>query len=210
MKESVVILGADGRSGILCVETLLGAGYKIRAGVHSGKLKSHPNLKQIKCDVTKKSDIENLIGDNKIVVSLIGHGKNSPEYLQSNAIKFCIDILEKRPGARIISLTGTGVRMTGDTPSLADKILNLSIKLIDPKRVKDGIKHAEILQEGNIDYTILRVLKLTNGKHIESVSFSETGPADLLTPRATVAQAIKQIISEDSFHNSSPIIKVKK
>lgn len=206
MKTTVAVLGADGRSGQECVEALLSAGYSVQAGVHSGQLPEHDHLAQQRCDVMNEADVQSLVQDADVVVSLIGHGKNSPKDLQTTAINNCIKALEDTPSVRLVSLTGTGVRMPDDKPSLIDRILNISIKLIDPNRIKDGIEHAKVLQASSLDWTILRVLKLTNKKHVGQPILTSGGPAELFTPRARVAASIVQIIENDTYHHPAPVV----
>lgn len=206
MNKTVAVLGADGRSGRECVAALLAAGFAVKAGVHSGKLPDHANMTQHTCDVMKSSDIASLVQGCSVVVSLIGHGKNSPATLQTTAMKNILDATNGNSDIRIISLTGTGVRQPGDKPNIIDYILNISINLIDPNRINDGIQHAKILQSSEADWTILRVLKLTGGKHAGAVKLTPGGPAETFTPRARVAAAIVQIIQEDSYHRAMPVI----
>ncbi len=206
MKTTVAVLGADGRSGQECVKALLAAGYAVQAGVHSGQLPDHDHLTQQRCDVMNEAEVRSLVQGADVVVSLIGHGKNSPEDLQTTAMRNCIKALEDTPSVRLISLTGTGVRMPADKPTLIDRILNISIKLIDPNRIIDGIEHAKVLQSSSLDWTILRVLKLTDGKHVGQPILTSGGPAELFTPRSRVAASIVQILKDDSYHRAAPII----
>jgi hypothetical protein len=206
MNKTVAVLGADGRSGRVCVNALLSAGYIVRAGVRSGTLKERQNLSQHKFDATKLSDVRALVKGSSVIVSLIGHGKNSPKDLQTTAIKNILKATKSGKNIRIISLTGTGVRQPGDTISLIDKILNFSIKLIDPDRISDGIEHANVLRNSSADWSIVRVLKLTNGSHLGEPVLTLGGPAEVFTPRARVAAAIVDIIKNDSFHRQSPVV----
>ncbi len=206
MNKTVALFGADGRSGRVCVNALLSAGYIVRAGVRSGTLKERQNLSQHKFDATKLSDVRALVKGSSVIVSLIGHGKNSPKDLQTTAIKNILKATKSGKNIRIISLTGTGVRQPGDTISLIDKILNFSIKLIDPDRISDGIEHANVLRNSSADWSIVRVLKLTNCSHLGEPALTLGGPAEIFTPRARVAAVIVDIIKNDSYHRQSPVI----
>lgn len=206
METVVAVLGADGRSGREAVKALLEAGFIVRAGVYSGQLATRRNLTQQSCNVMNKTDIQALLKGASVVVSLIGHDKGSPIDLQVTAIRNCIEALGDRPEARLISLTGTGVRFPGDKPSLLDHLLNISIKLIDRKRIIDGIEHAEVMQQSSVNWTLLRVLKLTGGKHSGRPRLTSGGPAELFTPRARVAAAIVEIINTNTFHRQAPVV----
>ncbi len=210
MNKTVAVLGADGRSGRDSVTALLAAGFLVRAGVHSGRLPQHDKLTQQHCDVMNQAEVRSLLKNVDVVVSLIGHGKNSQKNLQTTAIKNCISALKNNPSARLISLTGTGVRLPGDKPSFIDKILNSIVKIIDPNRISDGIEHANVLRYSSADWTIVRVLKLTNGFHLGEPVLTLGGPAEIFTPRARVAAAIVDIIKNDSYHRQAPVVSGSK
>ena len=206
MNKTVALFGADGRSGRVCVDALLSAGYSVRAGVHSGTLEKRERLSQYNCNVMKPADVTALVKGSSVIVSLIGHGKNSPKDLQTTAMKNILKATKNNKNTRIISLTGTGVRQPGDRPSLIDRILNFTIKLIDPDRIQDGIEHAKLLQNSSADWTIVRVLKLTKGSHLGEPVLTLGGPAEIFTPRARVAAAIEKKKKNDSFHRQSPVV----
>ena len=113
---------------------------------------------------------------------------------------------------RLISLTGTGVRYDGDRPSLVDRIANAIIARIDPERIADGKAHAEYLAKTQLDWTIIRVLKLAPSfiAARTSVRLDLAGPAELLTSRRTVAHAVVQLLEasteREQFLRQAPII----
>lgn len=208
MIKTVTVIAANGRTGHEFVKAALVAGFYVRAGYHgTNNLPDSENLVAVKCDATKESDIRTLLQDSDAVVSLIGHVKNSPAHVQTDSMRVVAKVMSEMGIDRIISLTGTGVRFSGDTPSAIDRVLNLVIKQIDPARISDGIDHSEFLKSTNLRWTVIRVLKLTNGKHHGNVKFSLHGPAELLTPRARVAAGIVQLLENGEYINDAPIIQ---
>lgn len=200
----IAVLGANGRSGKVFVEKALSQGNEVFAGVYkNNNLTPNPNLKILICNATNKKDITNLVKNADVVVSLIGHVKNSPKDTQTIAIKNIIDSIS--PKTRVISLTGTGVRVTGDKISFIDRVLNFSIKIIDPDRIKDGVNHLKELRTSNVDFTVIRVLKLTNSKP-QKFSFSEGGPAKIFVSRHEVAEGILRAIDSSIYNKKTPII----
>lgn len=208
MKVVVAVIAGHGRSGRVCVEALLAAGYWVRAGVRHGSLGvSHPNMTEVKLDATKPDDIARLVAGADVVVSMIGHTRRSKGDVQTQAIRACIDYLEAhRPTTRLISLTGTGVRQPGDRVSIFDWTGNFVIGLIDPGRISDGINHARLLEASTLHYTILRVLKLTNGPHEGHVRLTLNGPAESFTPRARIAAAVVELIRHDGYDRAMPVV----
>lgn len=185
----VLIFGANGRTGKHVVEQL-----------------SEHEVIAYEGDILDESKVEAAIKGVDAVISVIGHVKGSDDFVQTKGIRNVVNAMERNSVMRLISLTGTGVRMPGDKITLMDKILNLSIKMIDPKRIEDGIKHVEFLKSSRLDWTVVRVLKLTNGADKESWQLTLSGPAKTLIARASVASAIKQILEEGQYNQQAPII----
>lgn len=201
----IAVLAANGRTGQEFVVKALKAGHQIRAGVYGGTLSPSENLEIINCDAINQQQIETLIAGCDAVVSFIGHVKGSPKTVQAEAIKALIEAMKKHSIQRIISLTGTGVRFPGDTPNLIDRLLNLSVTLIDPDRIKDGIMHAKLLTNSDLDWTIIRVLKLQNTAAKPFV-LRPGGPAKLIASRSEVAEAFLFALTDSSTIKQAPVI----
>lgn len=206
----LAVIAANGRSGKIFVELALAAGHSVRAGVRrTNNLAPHKKLEVVECDATKLNDIENLIRGQDAVISLIGHVRKSPANVQTSTIKNLIQAMDNQKIKRIVSLTGTGVRFDGDKITLMDRILNASIALVDPKRIQDGKDHVEELKKSSLDWTVLRVLKLQNTDP-KAFILTKNGPAKVIVGRSEVAMAILQILKDNSFIKTAPIISPTK
>lgn len=205
----IAVIGANGKSGKAFVTHALEAGHSIRAGVRRDhSLAPHPKLTIVACDATVLSDVENLIGAQDAVVSLIGHVKGSPSNVQTTAIRTLCSAMSARGVKRVVSLTGTGVRFPGDRISIVDRILNKAISLIDPARIQDGKDHVAFLKHTSLEWTIIRVLKLQNTRP-RAFALRIHGPTKWIVSRQEVAQAALQILSNHSFVREAPIISPK-
>jgi len=203
---NIAVIAANGRSGQAFVEAATTAGHIVRGGVRRqpGAFK-HANLEYISCDATKSEDVGQLIRGCDIVVSLVGHVRGSTATVQSDAMHIAIAAMHAEGVARIISLTGTGVRVAGDDITLIDRILTTAVGLIDPKRIADGRMHVEVLKSSDLDWTVLRVLKLTNGQD-SSFKLTEHGPTKTFVSRADVSQALLQIVEQGGYSKALPMI----
>lgn len=186
--KRILIIGANGRTGVHLV-ALLGD----RAKAFQGNVLDYDNVRaQLKdCDG---------------VISVIGHTKRSIESLQTTAMLNITRAMQEYRVKRIISLTGTGVRLDGDKISFIDRLLNLAVILVDRTRVKDGRNHAGVLQSSSLNWTIVRVLKLTNSARQNPWSLTEHGPAEAFVSRESVAEAILYCLDNDKFINMMPVI----
>jgi putative NADH-flavin reductase len=202
----IAVIGASGRSGQAFVRLALEAGHAVTAGVRGPHtLGSHPSLKVVICDALVAADLKNLVTGQDAVVSLLGHVRGTPADMQTNAMQLLVEAMDQAGVKRLVSLTGTGARQSGDQISIIDRMMNLSIAIIDPKRVQDGINHLQVLKASNLDWTVIRVLKLTNQK-AGKFTLSSHGPAKSFISRASVAQAILQTLNDNSFLRQTPII----
>jgi putative NADH-flavin reductase len=202
----IAVIAANGRSGQAFVEAALAAGHEVRGGVRGqSPFVSTPKLTIVQCDATNKEDLRTLIANQDAVVSLIGHVKKSAPDVQTAAIQTVAEVMNELGVTRLVSLTGTGVRFPGDTITLIDRILNTAVSIVDPARVKDGKDHVVALQQSGLDWTVIRVLKLQNVPP-KPYSLTEHGPTKPYVGRDEVAQAILEVLEDDSLVQKAPII----
>jgi len=203
---NIAVIAANGRSGSAFVRLALTAGHSVRAGVYKGDtLEEHPSLTLVKCDATNQDDLANLIKGQDAVVSFIGHVKGSPAQVQTNAMWVLTTVMKEQSATRLVSLTGTGVRFPGDKITVMDRVLNLSISIIDPARIKDGKDHVAFLQQTDLDWTVIRVLKLQN-VDAKPYVLKQNGPTKLFVGRDEVAKAALEVLEQNTFIKQAPII----
>ena len=202
----IAVIAANGRLGKKFVEEALVAGHSVRAGIRgTNNLDPHQNLEVLECDATSAEQLSALLKDQQVVVSAIGHVKGSTDDVQTVATKTILTIMQAQGIKRFVDVTGTGVRFPGDKVGLVDVCLNLTVKLIDPARVKDGIDHVGVLKAGGMDWTSIRVLKLQN---VEPHPFELrlNGPTKWYVGRQEVARAMLEVIEKNMFIRQAPII----
>lgn len=202
----IAVVAANGRSGAAFVAAALKAGHYVRAGIHGGhEFSASESLEVMTCDATDLESVTKLIKGCDAVVSLIGHTKISPAYVQSTATTIILSAMDIEKVSKVVSLTGTGARMPGDTPNLIDILLNMAVRFIDKRRVIDGITHLEIFRKSSVDWTVVRVLKLTNGA-TRPFHLTANGPAELWSSRKEVAEAILYILESGEYARQAPIL----
>jgi putative NADH-flavin reductase len=203
---TIGVFGANGKTGVLLVKEALERGHKVIAGVR-GKhaFKTSEFLEIVPCDILNPEQVNSVVEKSDVITSVVGHVKGSPEFVQSEGISNIINSIEKLNKKRLVSLTGTGVRFKNDKITLIDRILNISINLIDPKRIADGKKHVQIIKDTNLEWTIVRVLKLQNTKALK-FTLTENGPTKIYTSRHEVATAIIDVLENETFIKKAPII----
>lgn len=188
------------------MEAALARGHSVRAGVHGvDTLAPHERLTIVQCDATNPADVADLLEGQEAVVSFIGHVKGSPPHVQTDAMHVLLETMQQKGIRRVVSLTGTGVRFPGDHITVVDRVLNLAVSIVDPARIKDGQDHVEVLRQSQLDWTVVRVLKLQNVPP-KPYLLKEHGPTKWYVGREEVAQAVLQVLEEHSFIGQAPII----
>lgn len=206
---NVCIFGADGRTGVLVVKYAKEKGHEVVAFVYNeNSNKYFPEGTKIKKgDVMDYDAVLDAMKGCDAVISVLGHIKGSDPLMQTTGMKNIVKAMRELGIKRVLSLTGTGARVEGDKPSLVDRFLNFGVKLVDPNRINDGIEHVKVLQESGLNYTIVRVLKLSKSdKDFNDYRLTEGGPAEILTSRKKVAKVLIDLIDEEKYFSKLPVI----
>lgn len=208
----VAILGASGKSGKFILRKFLESGHNVKVLVRNPnsllEFNKYQNLELIKGDALNENDIHKIIIDTDVVISALGHKSDSPPDLQTRSIEMVIRVMRHYGMKRIICLTGSGVFLDGDRPTLIDRILTKAISLIDPNRIKDGIEMVKKLLESDLDWTIVR----TPVQH--SLNFTGTrnvGPLGskgqtLKCSRNFIADFIYECVINNKYIKQYPVI----
>ncbi|MFT4536870.1 MAG: putative NADH-flavin reductase [Saprospiraceae bacterium] len=203
----ICIFGADGRTGVQVVKTAVLGGHSVVAFVYSkaGTYQFDESVEVIQGNILDEHAVEKAVRGVDSVISVVGHIKDTDSLMQTKGIQNVISGMTKNNIKRLISLTGTGARTEGDSPSVLDRFLNMIIAKVDPERISDGKKHVEVLQKSGLDWTVLRVLKLTNKDFDGDYSLTWHGPAELFTSRAKVAKIMVDLATSSNYIHKMPI-----
>jgi len=205
---NICVFGADGRTGVEVVKDAVAKGHNVIAFIYDSRsaVNFDKKVKIICGNVLDYYAVVKAVENADAVISVVGHIKDSDPRMQTKGITNIIKAMKKSFVPRLISLTGTGVRIEGDKASFIDLILNFIIKFIDPERIKDGIEHAEEIKKSDLDWTILRVLKLID-KVSDKIDYklTEHGPVEPTTSRSKVAKIMVDLATSDKFINKMPV-----
>ena len=208
--KKIALFGATGKTGREFLEKALEKGYKIKALVRDpGKLKTlHKNLEVIKGDVLNKEDVMKCIEGTDMTVSLFGHVKGSPEWLQTDGTKNILEAMKGHEVPRIISLSGGGLPFPEkDQPKFPDKMIRFIMKLAVPKILNDAIEHAKVLKESDLKWTIVRGPRLTNEPEKGEYRVGWVGVnASTKIGRPDLADFILRLVEDESYDYQMPFV----
>lgn len=161
---TISIFGSTGKAGRIILDYMLKHNYRVKALVRNkqkadqvfSKLSNLNYLEILQGNALEHQDVLRTIEGTDVVVSAIGHTYNSPKHLQYYFIQHTVFAMKAFSIKRIIILTGAGIFLKMDKPSLIDKLMLNLIKLIDPYRIEDARKMIEYITTTDLDWTIVR------------------------------------------------------
>lgn len=210
MIKKIALFGATGQTGKLFLETALEKGYEIQVLVRDiSKLNQKSDkLTVFQGDVLNVDDVAKTIKNCDLAVSLFGHVKNSPEWLQTNGTKNIIQAMKNFGVARIISLSGGGLPfLDKDEPKFIDKLIRTIMKIMVPKVLNDAIEHHKILKESGLKWTIVRGPRLTNDAKINTYKVGWVGVnSGTKISRGDLADFIVTQIEDETFNYQMPFV----
>ena len=212
MKKKIALFGASGQTGQHFLTLALEKGYEVKALVRNPQSISQKNskLEVIKGDVLNIQNVQQVVEGADIVVSLFGHAKGSPEWLQTDGTKNIVHSMKEENVERIISLSGGGLPFPEkDEPKFADKIIRTIMKIIVPKVLNDAIKHHEVLKNSGLKWTIVRGPRLTNDPKVGTYRVGWVGVnASTKISRADLADFIVSQVEDEKFNFQMPFVSV--
>ncbi|MFP4289424.1 MAG: NAD(P)-dependent oxidoreductase [Bacteroidales bacterium] len=210
MVKKIALFGSTGQTGKLFIQLALEKGYAIKALVRNPqKIQlDHPGLEVIKGDVLNPKEVEETVAGCDIVVSLFGHVKGSPEWLQTNGTKNIVEAMKNKSVDKIISLSGGGLPFPEkDRPKFPDKMIRLIMKLAVPKILNDAIEHHKVLSKSGLKWIIVRGPRLTNEDPKGRYRVGWVGVnASTKIARADLSDFILKQIEDEQFHFQMPFV----
>jgi putative NADH-flavin reductase len=208
--KKIALFGASGQTGQQFLIQALEKGYSVKALVRN--LNSIPQkstqLELIQGDVLNFVDVEKTIEGCDVVISLFGHVKNSPEWLQSDGTSNIIKAMKKFRILKIVSLSGGGLPYPEkDEPKFMDKVIRTIMKFAVPKVLNDANKHANLLRNSGLKWSVVRGPRLTNDPKVGQYRVGWVGVnASTKVGRADLADFIVKQVEDDSFNYQMPFV----
>ncbi|MEM8567882.1 MAG: SDR family oxidoreductase [Bacteroidota bacterium] len=210
MKNKIALLGATGQTGSIFLEKAIEQGYTVKALVrNTNKIgMTHERLHIIQGDVLNLTDVEELVQDTTVVVSLFGHVKGSPEWLQTNGTKNIVSAMNKEGVRKVISLSGGGLPYPEkDKPKFMDKMIRFIMKIAVPKILNDAIAHHKVLESSDLRWVIVRGPRLINDPPKDTYRVGWVGVnASTKIARGDLASFILQQVESDEFVRQMPFV----
>jgi hypothetical protein len=81
------------------------------------------------------------------------------------------------------------------------------VGMVDPERINDGVEHINVLRASDLDWTVVKVLKLgKSNKEITEYKLTAGGPAELLSSRKKAARVLVDLVNNKEYVGKLPVI----
>ena len=207
--KTIALFGGSGRTGQHFLQQALAENYAVRALVRSPEkiTVKTDQLTLVQGDVLNYTDVLETIKGTDLVVSLFGHVKGSPDWLQTDGTRHIVRAMQEEQVNRIISLSGGGLPYEKDQPKLADKVIRFIMKVAVPKVLNDAIQHAEVLRNSDRAWTIVRGPRLTDEAKHGDYRVGWVGVnASTKISRADLADFILRLVEDTQYDGQMPFV----
>ncbi len=163
----IVVFGASGGTGREITQQALAAGHAVTAFVRNpAKMDvQHLDLILVQGDVLDAAAVEKAVAGQDAVISALGPTRPPVPRMMETAARHIVAAMQTQGVRRLISTTGAGVRDPQDRPGLFDHIVKGLLTLMAGDVLRDSAAHVAVLRASDLDWTIVRFPRLTDGPH---------------------------------------------
>jgi hypothetical protein len=127
--------------------------------------------------------------------------------MMETAAKNIVAAMRKHGIRRIISTAGAAVLQPEDQPKAADRLINAIIGISDKNFVLDSSANVRVIEASDLDWTIARFPRLTNGAHIGKYRVSYMGKdSGTQISRADGADFVLKELAEEKWLRKAPVV----
>lgn len=204
---NLALLGGTGRTGRLLIDQALERGHTLSVLARDPERvhRQHPRLSVVPGDARDADGYAELLQGADAVLSALGPVKGGTNDVMTLAARHLTAAQAQLGVPRLVTLTGAGVPHPGDTPKPIDHVIRTLLRLTQPAVLADAAAHADLIRASTLDWTIVRVPRLTDG----AASAVRAGPVGTIRPfitRASAAQFMLDALEDPATIRQAPAI----
>lgn len=208
----IVIFGATGATGRCLVEQALDQAYDVTAFARNPAVMptQHVRLSIVRGDVFHPATVQEAVANQEAVLCTIGghdrlrvalSGHPRAPGLCTIGTRNILDAMKTCGVSRLICLSAWGV---GDSKGRVPVIFrNVIFPLLMKEEYEDKESQEQLIQQSNLDWTIVRPARLTNGPHTGSYRMNSSLEFSLRSSisRADVADCMLRQLTDSTFRH---------
>ncbi|PEC83754.1 NADH-flavin reductase [Bacillus cereus] len=205
--NKIAILGANGKAGKYLVKEALKKGYEVKVLTRDSNNMTitNENIETIIGDARDFSSIRELLKGCQVVVNAVGQPKNE-SYIFSTVTKHVLEAMKEFKIKRYIVISGGSLNVTGDQKGMVNKIGATLFKLFLPKMMQDKYKELQTIQGSDVDWTIVRLPFVMEGKGIGKIKESLVDMPGMKIQNSDIAPFVITEINSKRYVGKCPFI----
>lgn len=205
----LTVFGATGGTGREIIKQALEAGHEVVAYVRNpAKLsQTAERLTVVQGEMNQPEKIRKAVAGADAVISALGPVNNKPERPLTAGMQNIINAMQRENVNRLIATTGAGVEAPEDKPPLVGKVIGMALRLFAKNVLLDSQGMVDAVQNSDLDWTVIRAPRLTDGPKTErvKVGYAGQGPGTMLT-RADYAYFIISQLDDGTWSKKLPMV----
>ncbi len=205
----IVVFGASRGVGLKVVKQALEAGHTVTAFVRSPEtftVKDN-NLIVFKGDSMDTDAVEKVIAGQDAVISALGPTRPPVPHMMETSARNIVAGMKKHGVRRLVSTTGAGVRQPEDQPKFIDHFIGFLLNLLAKDVVRDSAANVKVIQESDLDWTVVRYPRLMDGEHMGKYQIGYVSKASgMQLSRADGADFILKELTESKWLKKLPVV----
>jgi len=159
-------------------------------------------------DILDPDSVAQTVSGSDAVLSVFGHVRGSPATIQTDGTRNIVEAMQTAGVRRIVTLSGGGLRADGyDRPGAADRVIRLLLKSLAGHVLADAEGHLKVLQESDLDWTVVRGPRLTEKPGMGSYRVSWVGVnSSTKISRDDLADFILSQVNDRAFVGKMPFV----
>jgi len=210
----VAVLGGTGRTGAPLVQQALDRGHHVTVLVRDpDKARrllptTSDQLSLVEGEATDPDPLARALAGVDAVVDVTGPVSGGPKDLRGRVTRALLPTMEAQQVRRLVFLTGAGVRVEGDEPTLADRVIRGAMRLLQPTVLADGQAAVEAVTRTELDWTVVRAPRLTDADERGAVRSAAHVGGDTGTTlgRADLAAFLLDELEQATWSGRAPVV----
>ncbi|WP_440991733.1 NAD(P)-dependent oxidoreductase [Haloarchaeobius baliensis] len=202
----LAVFGATGRTGVPLCEQALERGHSVVAHTRSPEKLAfeHDRLTVVVGDAYSGEGVRETVTGADAVVSVLGQTADGPDDLLTVAGDNIVAAMTDAGVSRLVTLVGAGVRTEGESVPLSGRVVGTMLKLLARSVLEDARAHVSRVRRSDLDWTVLRAPRLTDGRGTGSYSVGDIDLGFASVARADVATCILDIVDDGLYIHELP------
>jgi putative NADH-flavin reductase len=193
----LTIFGGSGRTGQLLVQKAL-AGHEVTVLARTPEkiALTDPKLRVLPGDINDAAAVAGAVAGADAVINLVSGATGARNVVAA---------MKAGGPRRLISTIGAGVGDPADKPGLFDRLISFLIKLLARETWDDALAQAEVVRHSGLDWTLVRVGRLTDAP-AKGARAGYLGSAGNSLTRADLADWLLAQLTSDAYVGKAPVV----